>query len=63
MQQQQVEQPKVGSKVPSSSGGWITYTSTGLVHTAGKRYKPSKKQAEDNEGLDFEFDDIELDDE
>ena len=61
MQQQLIEQPKVGSKVPSSSGGWITYTSTGLVHTAGKRYKPGKKQAEEPwySDVDLEEDDDE----
>ena len=61
MQQQLIEQPKVGSKVPSSSGGWITYTSTGLVHTGSKRYKPSRQQAEEPwySDVDLEEDDDE----
>lgn len=33
-----MNQPKPGTTVPSSSGGVITYTKTGLRHTAGKAY-------------------------
>jgi hypothetical protein len=29
---------KTGSTKPSSSGGVIKFTATGLIHTAGKRY-------------------------
>lgn len=29
---------KVGTTKPSSTGGTITYTKTGLIHTAGKAY-------------------------
>lgn len=28
--------PKVGDRVPSSTGGIITYTKTGLIHTMSK---------------------------
>jgi hypothetical protein len=28
--------PKVGDKVTSSTGGTITYTKTGLIHTMSK---------------------------
>ena len=33
-----MNQPKPGTTVPSSTGGVITYTKTGLRHTAGKAY-------------------------
>jgi hypothetical protein len=29
---------KPGTQQPSSTGGTITYTKTGLVHTAGKNF-------------------------
>jgi hypothetical protein len=29
---------KPGTQIPSSTGGTITYTRTGLVHTAGSAY-------------------------
>ena len=29
---------KIGTKIPSSTGGVITFTRTGLIHTAGKAY-------------------------
>ncbi len=29
---------KPGTQIPSSTGGMITYTKTGLIHTAGKSY-------------------------
>lgn len=29
---------KPGTKIPSSTGGTITFTKTGLIHTAGKTY-------------------------
>ena len=29
---------KAGTQVPSSTGGTITYTKTGLIHSAGKAY-------------------------
>ncbi len=29
---------KPGTTIPSSTGGTITYTKTGLIHTAGKAY-------------------------
>jgi hypothetical protein len=33
---QPVTTPKVGDRVPSSTGGIITYTKTGLIHTMSK---------------------------
>lgn len=30
--------PKVGTKVPSSTGGTVEYTKTGLIHRAGTAY-------------------------
>ena len=32
--------------IPSSTGGTITYTKTGLIHTAGKAYSGQIAQAE-----------------
>ena len=29
---------KAGTSIPSSTGGTITFTRTGLIHTAGKAY-------------------------
>ena len=29
---------KPGTTIPSSTGGTITFTKTGLIHTAGKAY-------------------------
>ena len=29
---------KIGTKIPSSTGGVITFTRTGLIHAAGKAY-------------------------
>lgn len=29
---------KPGTQIPSSTGGVITFTKTGLIHTAGKAY-------------------------
>lgn len=48
----QVEQHKVGEEVPSSSGGTIVYTKTGLIHYSGRRYA-GDLEAEDT-GLDNE---------
>jgi hypothetical protein len=28
----------IGKSIPSSTGGTITFTKTGLIHTAGKAY-------------------------
>ena len=28
----------IGKSIPSSTGGVITFTKTGLIHTAGKAY-------------------------
>ena len=33
-----IQNPKPGTTQPSSSGGVILYTKTGLVHKAGKNY-------------------------
>ena len=35
---------KPGTQIPSSTGGTITFTKTGLIHSAGKAY--SGKTAE-----------------
>ena len=37
---------KAGTKVPSSTGGTITYTKTGLIHSAGKAYSGKAAEAE-----------------
>jgi hypothetical protein len=29
---------KINTRIPSSTGGVITFTRTGLIHTAGKAY-------------------------
>ena len=33
-----IDSPKPGTTQPSSSGGTIVYTKTGLFHKAGKNY-------------------------
>jgi hypothetical protein len=38
---------KAGTRVPSSTGGTITYTKTGLIHTAGTAYSGKGAQSED----------------
>ncbi len=40
---------KPGTQIPSSTGGMITYTRTGLVHTAGSVY--SGRSAESTESI------------
>jgi hypothetical protein len=35
---------KPGTKQPSSTGGTITYTKTGLVHTAGKNFSGAQQE-------------------
>jgi hypothetical protein len=37
---------KAGTTVPSSTGGVITYTKTGLIHSAGKAYSGKIAQQE-----------------
>lgn len=37
---------KAGTQVPSSTGGTITYTRTGLIHTAGTAYSGKIAQQE-----------------
>lgn len=37
---------KSGTQVPSSTGGTITYTKTGLIHTAGTAYSGKIAQQE-----------------
>jgi hypothetical protein len=37
---------KAGTQVPSSTGGTITYTKTGLIHTAGTAYSGKIAQQE-----------------
>lgn len=39
--------PKVGTKVPSSTGGTIEYTKTGFIHHAGKAYSGKLAAAEE----------------
>ena len=41
---------KPGTQKPSSTGGVITYTKTGLIHTAGKAYsgKIAAQEAKEN---------------
>jgi hypothetical protein len=38
--------------IPSSTGGVITYTKTGLIHTAGKAYsgKIAQQESKSNKG-------------
>lgn len=40
---------KPGTQIPSSTGGTITFTKTGLVHTAGKAYSGRIAQQEAKE--------------
>ena len=40
---------KPGTTIPSSTGGTITYTKTGLIHTAGKAYSGKMAQQEAKE--------------
>ena len=37
---------KPGTTIPSSTGGTITFTKTGLIHTAGKAYSGKAAEAE-----------------
>lgn len=37
---------KPGTTIPSSTGGTITYTKTGLIHSAGKQYSGKIAQQE-----------------
>jgi hypothetical protein len=37
---------KAGTQVPSSTGGTITYTKTGLIHTSGTAYSGKIAQQE-----------------
>lgn len=37
---------KVGDQVPSSTGGVITYTKTGLRHSAGRAYSGKTAESE-----------------
>lgn len=39
--------PRVGTKVPSSTGGTVEYTKTGLIHHAGKVYSGKLAAVED----------------
>ena len=40
---------KPGTQIPSSTGGTITFTKTGLIHTAGKAYSGKLAQMESKE--------------
>lgn len=40
---------KPGTTIPSSTGGTITFTKTGLIHTAGKAYSGKTAEAEAKE--------------
>lgn len=42
----------VGTQIPSSTGGVITFTRTGLIHTAGGTYSGKIAQAEDKSKKD-----------
>jgi len=37
---------KPGTQIPSSTGGTITFTKTGLIHTAGRAYSGQMAQME-----------------
>jgi hypothetical protein len=37
---------KPGTSIPSSTGGIITFTKTGLIHSAGKAYSGKLAQIE-----------------
>jgi len=37
---------KPGTTIPSSTGGTITFTKTGLIHSAGKAYSGKTAEAE-----------------
>lgn len=37
---------KPDTTIPSSTGGTITYTKTGLIHSAGKAYSGKAAEAE-----------------
>lgn len=41
-----------GTKIPSSTGGTITFTRTGLIHTAGTAYSGKIAQTEDRSKKD-----------
>lgn len=40
---------KPGTQIPSSTGGTITYTKTGLIHSAGKAYSGKTAEIEAKE--------------
>lgn len=40
---------KVGTQIPSSTGGVITFTRTGLIHTAGKNFSGKMAELESKE--------------
>jgi hypothetical protein len=42
---------KEGMKIPSSTGGTITYTKTGLVHTAGTAYSGKIAQVQSKKSI------------
>ena len=39
--------PTVGTVIKSSTGGTITYTKTGLIHTCGKNYNSTNVGIDD----------------
>lgn len=41
---------KVGTQIPSSTGGTITFTKTGLIHNSGKAY--GGRQSADMDDID-----------
>jgi hypothetical protein len=43
---------KIGTQIPSSTGGVITITARGLIHTAGGTYSGKIAQAEDKSKKD-----------
>jgi hypothetical protein len=46
MNKQQGNTMKPGTTIPSSTGGVIKFTATGLIHTAGKAYSGKIAQVE-----------------
>lgn len=40
---------KLGTQIPSSTGGTITFTKTGLIHTAGKNFSGRMAEMDNRE--------------
>ena len=50
-EQFEVTQPKPGTVVRAQTGGLITYTKTGLVHTSKKAYGGTAEKADEDDAL------------